>query len=415
MPTNTIVNTQKIANETLMLLENDLGFISKIRRKYEPEFARAGNKIGDTLNVRLPVQHTVNTGQKLNVENIKEETVAIRVDTQNHIDFQFPSQDLALSIDQFNERYLKTAVATLANHMDMTFLAKVTKQVANHVGTPGTTPSSLLTYLQAKAKLDKGAVPKDKRYCLVDPTAEITLVNALTAIFNPTTQVSKQYLSGSMGRAAGMDFFSDGNLYTHTTGTIASSSTPLTNGTTVDGAVVIVTNGWNSSACTINEGDIISVAGLYAVNPMSKASTGQLKQFVVTQTKTDVAGDLTIPISPAIVLSGPTQNCYYNGTVVASGAAIYFFDQTGNTAITAIDALASPQSLVFHPDFATLVCVDLPIFPQEDMKRASDDQLGLSVRVWTQPNIDTDQCPTRIDVLWGGNIMRPEFACRISG
>lgn len=413
---NTVVNSSIIAKETLMLLENNLGFVGKISRQYEPEFAQAGNKKGDTINVRLPVEHTVNTGQHLNVHDLKEQTVPIRVDTQNHIDFAFSSRDLALDIDQFSERYLKTAVAKLANHIDQTFLAKAYKKIAHHVGTPGTTPSALLTFLQAKAKLDLAAVPRDQRYCLIDPTTEITLVNALTSLTNPSGAVGKQYLEGSMGRAAGLDFFPDQNIPSHTVATVAATSTPLTNGTTADGATSVITDGWASGTCQINEGDVISIAGLYNVNPMSKQSTGQLKQFMSTQTISNAATtvNITIPISPAIVLSGPNQNCYYNGSVVADGAAVYVNDVTGNTALTAISAKVSPQNLVFHPQFATLVCVDLPIFPNQDMQRASDKKLGLSVRVWTQPSIDTDQCPTRIDILWGGEVLRPEMACRVS-
>jgi len=415
---NSLVNMTMIAQESLLLLENYLGFTKKVNKDYDSSFGVSGAKIGTVVNARMPVQYLVSTGQALDLQDTKETTVPVRLDTQNHVDFQFSSQDLALDIDRFSERYLKNAVAALANKVDQNGLAAMTKKVAQHVGTPGTTPSSLLTFLQAKSKLDKVAVPKTPRYCLVDSTSEITLVNALTSIFNPVTQASKQYLEGEMGRAAGMTFFADQNVYTHTTGTIASSSTPLTNGTTADGATSIVTNGWNSSACTIKEGDVIGIAGVYEVNPMSKQSTGQLKQFVVTATGTDSSGDLTIPISPSIILSGPYKNCWYSSdstVTIASGLAIYFFDATGNAAITAIDAKASPQNLVFHPDFCTLACADLPLPGGEDMAaRASDKQLGLSVRVVRQYDIQTDQWPCRLDILYGWSILRPELACRVS-
>jgi hypothetical protein len=215
-----------------------------------------------------------------------------------------------------------------------------------------------------------------------------------------------------------MTFYANQNIYVHTTGTVTTGSTPLTHGTTADGATTIVTDGWNSGGEAFKEGDIFSIEGVYAVNPMSKQSTGQLKQFVLKADLSDTTGGATLSIDPAIILSGPYKNCWYSSdatTTIADGLAIRFFDKTGNTDIIAIDATSSPQNLVFHPDFCTLATADLPLPGGEDMAaRASDKQLGLSVRVVRQYNIDTDQWPCRIDILYGWSILRPELACRIS-
>jgi hypothetical protein len=76
----------------------------------------------------------------------------------------------------------------------------------------------------------------------------------------------------------------------------------------------------------------------------------------------------------------------------------------------------SPQGLAFHPKAFTAAFVDLPVFGGQDIcKRMSDPELGLSMRVWRQPDIQNDQCPTRVDILYGLACLRPEFACRVQG
>lgn len=412
---STLLTIQKITNEALFILENSLGFTGKINREYSDNFGVAGAKIGTTLNVRLPVQYTVSTGQALDLQDVKETQVAVRLDTQNHVDFQFSSQDLLLDVDLFSERFLRPAVVALANKIDYNGLAKAYKAVGQHVGVPGTTPSSLLTYMQAGAKLNYAAVPQDQRFVAFDPTMEVTLVNALGTYFHASSEIENQYRTGTMRQAGGFKFFMDQNIATHTCGTVASS-TPLTNGTTADGATSIITNGWNSGATTLKEGDVISVAGLYAVNPQTKQSTGQLKQFVCTQDMSDSGGAITIPISPAINLTGAYQNCYYNGSVVANDVAIYVMDKTGSSDLgNYVSAKATPQALAFHKDFATLATADLPLPGGPDMAaRASDKQSGLSVRIIRQYDINTDMWPCRLDILYGWAVLRPEMACRIS-
>jgi P22 coat protein - gene protein 5 len=411
---NTNLTISKITFEALMVLENMLGFTGKVNRQYDDQFAVAGAKIGDVLNVRKPVRYTVSTGQALDLQDVKETSVPVKLDTQNHVDFQFSSQDLALTIDNFRSRYLMPAVAALANKIDWNGL-QLYKQVWNHVGTPGTVPNSLLTYLQATAKLNHNACPKDgMRHCVVGPTMEVTLTNALLAYFNPVRAIADQFRTGEMGEAAGLKFQMDQNLATHTIGNAVG--TPVTNGTTADGATSIVTDGWTNSSSTTNlkKGDVVSITDVYAVNPQSRESTGQLMQFVVTQDISDTGGAITIPISPTIHLAGPEQNCYCATVPIPSEKAILVMD-TAQAGLAGIAGDATPQGLAFHRDAFTLACADLPLPGGTDMAaRASDKQLGLSIRIVRQYDISTDQWPCRLDILYGWAALRPELACRIS-
>ena len=55
------------------------------------------------------------TGPALNVEDFNESSVPVTLSTQFHVDTQFTTQDLALSLDMFSDRVLKPAVNSITN------------------------------------------------------------------------------------------------------------------------------------------------------------------------------------------------------------------------------------------------------------------------------------------------------------
>lgn len=400
---NTLLTIDMIVNEALMVLENNLTFAMNVNRMYDEQFARSGAKIGNIVNVRKPVRYIVSTGRALQLQDATETSEAVALTTQAHVDFAFTSADLTLSVDMFSERFLKPAIAAIANKIDYDGLT-LYQNVYNTVGTPGTTPNALLTYLQAGVKLDHEATPRDgMRGLVIDPLAQATIVDALKGLFHASSEVSSQYKNGMMGMTAGFDWAMDQNVNMHTVGPLGG--TPLVNGASQTGASLI-TDAWTSAAANrLKKGDVFTIQDVYAVNPQSRQSTGQLRQFVVTaDTDSDGSGNLTIPISPSIVTSGAFQ------TVNAAPA--------NNAPITVLGAAntVSPQGMAYHRDAFTLVCADLEMPSGVDMAaRRSDPQLGISMRLVRQYDINGDLFPCRIDVLYGWKTIRPELACRIAG
>ena len=99
--------------------------------------------------------------------------------------------------------------------------------------------------------------------------------------------MEQQYKTGNMGLAIGAKFSMDQNVYPHTVGPLGG--TPLCDGVPTSGATTLVTKGWTASAASrLKRGDIFTIANVYAVNPQSRQSTGQLRQFVVTADFIDV-------------------------------------------------------------------------------------------------------------------------------
>lgn len=404
---NTILTPSMIAKEMLMQFKNNLGFAKGANKQYAEEFAIKGAKIGSSVTIRKPPRFTVSTGATLVTQDVLEESTSLTLDSQKHVGFSFTSQELTLSIDKFSERYIKNAVLALANQVDADGLSVAALNTYQAVGTPGTTPSALLTYLQAQQKLNEMATPSDAyRTMHINPAAQTSIIDALKSLFQSSEQIKDQYEKGMMGIAAGAKWKLAQNIFTTTSG--QRGGTPLVNGATATGAATLVTDGWTAAAANrVKQGDVFTIASVFSVNPITKQSTGVLQQFVVTaDTSSDGSGNATIPISPTIYssASGSLQNV---SVLPADNAALTFLSAVSTTNV---------NNILCHSDAFVLGMADLEL-PQgvHFAAVASDPDSGISLRVVRQYSISTDAFPCRIDVLYGWKAVRPEWACRVIG
>ena len=416
---NNLLTISKITNEALMVLENELTFTSEVDRNYDDQFAVTGAKIGNTVNVRRPGRFIGTTGPALNVEDFNETSVPVTLSTQFHVDTQFTTQDLALSLDMFSDRVLKPAIAAIANKIDRDGMAMAVAQTANIVGTAGTVPTDLLTYLTAGAYLDSEGAPRDgRRSCIVEPFTSASIVNSLKGLFVPQEAIASQYRKGLMGRdSGGMNWKLDQNVVAQTFGDNSTDTvTASVNTTTGTG---FLTTGWaststismtaaNTGIINLNAGDVFTIDGVYAVNPQNRQAYGsnKLRNFVVKTTVAISSGSsANVVVSPAVITAGQFQNVTIPTT--SSTAAVTQFNKTG---------VVSAQNIIMHKNAFTLAVADLEL-PEgvHFAGRASDKEIGLSMRVVRQYTINNDSIPTRLDVLYGWAPLYPELSCRVAG
>ena len=421
---NTLLTISKITNEALMVLENELTFTSEVDRNYDDQFAVVGAKIGATVNVRRPGRFIGTTGPALNVEDLNETSVPVTLSTQFHVDTQFTTQDLALSLDMFSDRILKPAVAAIANKIDYDGTTTAALNTANIVGTAGTPPTGLFTYLSAQAYLDSEGAPRDgRRSCIVEPFTSATIVDSLKGLFVPTAEISAQYTKGLMGRdSGGMNWKLDQNIVSQTFGNFSSSTVTASVATTT--ATGFLTSGWASSSTisltaantgtiNLNAGDTFQIAGVYAVNPQNRQAygTNKLRSFVVKSAVSVASGaSVSVVVSPAVITAGQFQNV--SVPAPSASAAVTFFASQYNASGSGI---VSPQNIVMHRNAFTIAMADLEL-PEgvHFAGRASDKEIGLSMRVVRQYTINNDSIPTRVDVLYGWAPLYPELACRVA-
>lgn len=398
---NTLLTSTLITRETMRVLENNLTIVKCINRQFDDKFGVEGAKIGQIVNARKPIRVVGRVGQGASIEPITETSVPVPLTTQAGVDLEISQADLLLKIDDFGDRLLKPCVANIANRMDADTAALI-QQFWNSVGTPGTTPTDLLTYLLAGVSLDNNSAPQDgERHLILTPLAQAYIVNALKGLFQQSTAIAEQYIEGKMGRAAGFAWYMDQNLPTQVVG--PQGGTPLVNGADQSGSSLI-TDGWTAAAAArLGIGDRFTLAGVYMVNQQSRISNGSLQEFVVTApVESDGAGNATINFNPPLVASGQYQ------TVSALPA--------DNAALTIVGAAntISPTCAAFHRDVMTLVTADLPLPRGVDMAgRLSDKQLGMSMSFVRAFDVMSGQLISRIDVLYGQALLRGELGAAI--
>lgn len=405
---NTLLTPTWFTKETARILVNNLKFAANVNRSYDDQYVQAGAKVGYTVNARLPQRFQVTSGDALQVQGLNDQSVPITLTNKRNVAFSYSTASATTELDRIRERYVNPAATALANIADYDGLQQYVN-IYQAVGTPGTVPNSNLTYLQAGAKLTNSSVPVDGRIAMLDPISMVTIANANLALFNPAAQISEEYRSGQFaGRTLGFsEWYEDQNVAKHVTGTF-TASTPLVKGAGQTGSTLVV-DGWASGATSLKKGDIFTVGGVFKVNTVSYQSTGELQQFVVTADVTDTAGEISIPISPAIIPSGQLQ------TVTGSPADNAVVTVLGATSATAgtLAATTTPQSLLYHPDAFTMVMADLhkPTSGVETTAVRSKE-LGISIRMVQQYQIGNDQEPARLDILYGWATLRPELAVR---
>jgi len=401
MSTQVLLTPTIITKESLVILENNLVAANRVNRKFENQFV----KIGNSLTIRKPNRFTVASGAGLQVQNIAEPSVTITINQQKHVDFQFTSQDLTLTVEEFSERYLKPSMASLANQVDFDVLTNFTG-ISNYVGTPTVTPSAFSSSVQLVGRrMDDNAAPQDNRTLVLNPAGYWALAGGQTGLFVMPT-AKDALIKGYLATIGNYEVYMDQNIQAISSAVPHNSSVAyIVSSGQGNGNTTSMFGGGAAGETGPVLGEVFTVAGVNAINPQSRQTTGQLKNFVVTAANSTVTSTFVVTFSPAIVTSGPYQNV--TGPA-STGAGLVW--QTGTSAAQ----LASVNNLAFTRDAFGLVMVPMEI-PQGVDFAARETYRNISMRVIRAYDINNDVFPTRIDILYGSTVYYDELACRLGG
>lgn len=399
--TNTAVTCSIVAKEALPILANMLSFASNVNRDFESEFTgnvSRGYMPGQTINIKRPPRYTYRSGRVAVPQATVETSIPLTL-SQGGCDLNFTSLERTLSFNRLEDK-IRAAMEPVANEIDRQGLQLAKEATFNCIGTPGTLPTTQALALAAitgvNQRLDEMGAPRkdNRRAFIMNPALNAATVQGFAGMFNSQKTLSEQFDSGMMVDSLGLAYAMDQNVDVHTNGT-AVVNTNTVAGANQTGAA-ITTAALNG---TITKGTKITFAGVFAVNPQSRQSTGTLAQFVVTANV--AAGAVSIPISPAIVTSGAFQN------VTASPA---------NGAIITIFGTASGSysaNVAYHKDAFTLAMVPMwaPPGGKGVIDVAQETYKGFTIKVTEFYDGVNDNSIMRLDVLFGWAATYPELAC----
>jgi len=399
---NSLITCSIVAKESLAILENQLTFSSMVNRDFEAEFTgnmSRGYAPGATINIKKPPRYTYRTGRVATPQATTETTVPITL-SQGGCDLNFTSLERTLSLTKLEDK-LAAAMAPIANEIDRQGLALAHFNTYNTLNPTGALPTTQIDAVNivtaANRRLDEMGAPRDKRRAFVmGPGLNAATVAGFSGLFNAQGTVSKQFGSGLMVDSLGLAYGMDQNVDTHTNGTQNVAGTNVNGAGQTGAAVTVVGLGG-----TLTRGQIVTFPGCFAVNPQSRQSTGVLAQFVVTA---DVAAAATsIPISPAIVTSGPFQN------VTASPT-------TGSPFLVVGAASTAYQcNVAYHRDAFTLAMVPMwaPPGGKGVIDVAQETYNGFTIKVTEFYDGTNDNSIMRLDVLFGWAATYPELSTKV--
>lgn len=217
------------------------------------------------------------------------------------------------------------------------------------------------------------------------------------------------YRQGFAGSVAGIPTLFTQQLPALTVGTRVATGTTLTNGASpqVTYASVAISPAvgqymtstinldGQSGAVTLVDGEVFTIAGVYAYDNRAKKQLAHLQQFRVIGNYTATAGAFAnVRIFPAIIVTGPHQ------TVVNTNAD---FDNRAVTHLGAASATLQPR---FISNKAAIVVntADLIMPATGTASRKSLTKVPLSVRMWQDSVFATGEHRIRFDVAIEANV-----------
>jgi hypothetical protein len=397
--TNVLLTCSIIAKTALPVLANMLSFAKNANRDWQDEFTSnmsRGYAPGQTINIKRPPRYTYRAGPVAVPQATTETSVPLTL-SQGGVDLNFSSLEKTLSLTKLEDK-IAAAIAPVVNEIDRQGCALARFSTFNAINPTGALPATQIAAVQiitdANRRLDEMGSPRDKRRnFILGPGLNGALLNGFSGMF-VGSGLSKQYQDGLMHNAFGIDPSMDQNIDTHTNGTQVVTGTAVTAGQS--GATITVTG----LGGTITRGTVVTFAGVFAVNPQSRQSTGVLAQFVVTADM--AAGATSMPISPAMVASGAFQNV--SNTTTA-----------GNFLIVGAASTAYQCNVAFHSDAFTLAMAPLwaPQGGKGVIDVAQESMDGMSLKVTKFYDGINDKEITRIDTLFGWAATYPELAVKV--
>ena len=412
---NVTLTHDMLVQRLLLDLKNQLTFSRNVFTGYRDEYhAVGGFKKGATVRVQLPNRYRAKDGATIDPVETEERNATVVVDTQKHVALRFTATEMTLDIEAFSRKHLVPAAITLANKVDNDGM-DLYKDIYNHVGTPGTTPKTYGVITKAAERLDNEAIMSKGRNGVWSPGAIWSLADGeLKSVFDQPN-VRKLTEEGFQGQTyAGIDMWMDQNVKSHTVGTYGGA--PKVKTVSSEGDTSIALKEFNA-ADTLNDGDIITIATVAGVNPISgdEWEDAQLRQFVVTADATaDGSGDMTVSVLPKIYSSAADEDFLPIQTVNNLPAV---GDEV--TIVTGASGAKHAQNLIFRPEaFAlTMVPFERPRSAGQSVSwaQATDEDIGLSITISDSWDATNFRNITRADILYGWDTIQPEYAVRVTG
>jgi hypothetical protein len=353
LPQNQFSNTRYVAQAGIENWKNYYGLLKAVKKS--PHLFKLGKsgeqiKLGKTIFLEIPNSYPAGDGPDISnsINGIYNVNVPFTVNTHKHVAIAVLSQEKVQNLAEMHTREwayqtVDPMLANLISSVAATFTSGMALGVSNvFVSKDGNgyiNPPGLNEWAHARAALKRQGVPGYVLKAAVSPETNAASISSMSTLFNPTMTIGDQTTKGRMTSPVGgiAEWYEDIYIPTCTTGSYTggakctgtvgmyfqSTQTSMPGLNTYNPSFGASTVSCSAISGTLNQGDFITIDGVYEVNRLNGKSTGFLKVFTVME---DVpSGSTSIPVSPSII--GPNSSGGFApfqtvSAVPASGAAI---------------------------------------------------------------------------------------------
>jgi len=410
---NSFSKEERVAFEQMLEGFNDALVLSKNVGIYNSN-SQDMERSGDVIWRPQPYIMTSYDGTDAtsNFKDVTQLSVPATLGYQKHVPMQLTAKQLR---DMLQE-------GRLGNSASQKLASDINLAISNVVSLQGTlvvqrtaAANGFDDIAQADSMMNENGVQSMDRYLALSSRDYNNMANNLASRQTLSGKTLTAYDKASVGNISGFEAFKldysyrlEAKTATATVNGASQYHTPRATSTATTGEVANVDNRYQNLAITVAAGtvavgDAFTIAGVYAVHPITKQSTGQLKTFRVIELVSGAGGTGTVKISPAIISGGGSTNAeaqYKNVSATpASGATITFLN------------LAAAQANPFwFKDSIELLPGRIPV-PSDSgaaVLRATTDN-GVEIVMQKFYDINTQNVKYRWDTLFGVVNTNPEM------
>lgn len=263
---------------------------------------------------------------------------------------------------------------------------------------------------------------------VAQPQSNATIAYSSASLDGPNGIGSSAYRNGFNGSVAGIDTMFTQQLVPLTTGTRTSTAAVVGANQNVNYSAVCVSgapgqflsqtlniNGLGANA-TIADGEVFTIAGVFAYDNRAQKINGYLQQFrVIGTTTADGTGAATVRIFPALIVPVPGATTGDNAVNTANATV------ASAPAASAVITFSGAPSTTYTPRFisnknAIIVNTKDLIMPATGIgSRKALTQIPLSVRMWQNSDFNTGNHSVRFDVALTANVRDRRRIVRLLG
>lgn len=235
------------ANESLMILEENMVVAALVHRDFQPLVAN----FGDVVNTRKPADFVMKRkvdADTVTIQDASAANVAVKLNQHLHTSFLLKDGEESKSFKQLVEEFLRPAMISIARGVDLIVSGQVFQFLANNAGTLNSSAVKK-DVIDTRKVMNDNKVIEQPRNLVLSSQAEADLLNVEN--FTDANRVGDDGTAmreASLGRKFGFDMFMAQNISEVTDPTLVTGTLIDNAGGYIVGTTVITVDGATASA-----------------------------------------------------------------------------------------------------------------------------------------------------------------------